>query len=135
MIYLDHFKRVNDTYGHSAGDRVLQLVADLLQRHVRSADIVCRYGGEEFAVLLPDTTLDHALARAEELRHAAEGLELPGPAAGNTLSLSVGVAAFPLHGRRAADLVRASDAALYAAKRNGRNRVETPPQPAPAPAS
>lgn len=127
MIDLDHFKLVNDTYGHSAGDRVLQAVADMLQRQVRSADIVCRYGGEEFAVLMPDTATDHAVARAEDLRRSAQALELPGPAADASLSMSVGVATYPAHGRRAADLVRASDAALYAAKRHGRNRVETPP--------
>lgn len=135
MIDLDHFKHVNDTYGHSAGDRVLQAVADLLQRQVRSGDIVCRYGGEEFAVLLPETSTDHAVARAEELRQTAQSLELPGPSSSASLSLSVGVATFPTHGRRSADLVRASDAALYAAKRNGRNRVETPPRQEPAAAS
>lgn len=129
MVDLDHFKRVNDTYGHSTGDRVLQTVAELLQRQVRSADIVCRYGGEEFAVLLPDTTLDHALARAEDLREGAQSLEMPGLTASDVMSLSVGVATYPLHGRRAADLVRSSDNALYSAKRNGRNRVETPPLP------
>lgn len=135
MIDLDHFKLVNDTYGHSAGDRVLQAVADMLQRQVRSADIVCRYGGEEFAVLMPDTATDHAVSRAEELRNAALALELPGPTSGDALSLSVGVATYPNHGRRAADLVRASDAALYAAKRHGRNRVETPPRAEPVAAS
>lgn len=135
FLDLDHFKLVNDTYGHSAGDRVLQTLADMLQRQVRSADIVCRYGGEEFAVLMPDTVTDHAVSRAEELRKAALALELPGPASAGQLSMSVGVATYPVHGRRAADLVRASDAALYAAKRHGRNRVETPPQQEPVAAS
>lgn len=133
MIDLDHFKVVNDTFGHATGDRVLRALADMLQRQVRSADIVCRYGGEEFAVLMPDTALEHAIRRAEELRQAARALELPAPASNGSLSISVGVAVYPNHGRRASDLVRASDAALYAAKRNGRDRVETPPPAEPPP--
>jgi diguanylate cyclase (GGDEF)-like protein/PAS domain S-box-containing protein len=129
MIDLDHFKRVNDRFGHAAGDRVLQAVADLLRRHLRAGDVLCRYGGEEFAVVMPGAGPDLALERAGVLRRAAHAVDLPGP--GPTrggLSLSVGVAVFPDHARLAADLVRQADDALYEAKRGGRDRVVLPPR-------
>jgi diguanylate cyclase (GGDEF)-like protein len=127
MVDLDHFKVVNDGYGHLAGDRVLRSAADLLSRHVRAADVVCRYGGDEFAVVLPDAGPDLALDRAEVLLRAAHAVELPGPEPTNgRLSLSVGVACFPRHARHPASLTRAADDAMYEAKRAGRNRVGLP---------
>jgi diguanylate cyclase (GGDEF)-like protein len=129
MVDLDHFKVVNDTYGHDVGDRVLQATAQLLERHVRAGDIACRYGGEEFAVLLPSTSPEHAVSRANELRLAMRGLALPAPASEVSLTMSVGVAAYPVHALGAAELVRASDEALYDAKRHGRDRVQMAPAP------
>ena len=129
MVDLDHFKHVNDTFGHAAGDRVLQSVADLLRRHVRAGDVVCRYGGEEFALVMPGASAELALERAEALRRAAHAVALPGPGPTNgVLTLSVGVAVFPDHARQAADLVVSADDALYAAKRGGRDCVALPPR-------
>lgn len=136
MVDLDHFKVINDTFGHEAGDLVLQATARLLERHVRTGDVACRYGGEEFAVLLPNTTLPHATSRANELRLAMRRLTLPAPADGVTLTMSVGVATSPGHGRAAAELIHAADEGLYEAKRDGRDcvRVATAAAPCPTPA-
>ena len=119
MIDLDRFKRINDTAGHQAGDRVLVEVAGLLKRHVRGSDIACRYGGEEFAVVLPKTTLESALRRSEEIRSAIS--DEPDRLRGVTASL--GVALCPAHAMDAEALLRAADRALYEAKRAGRNQV------------
>jgi diguanylate cyclase (GGDEF)-like protein len=124
MIDIDHFKRFNDTFGHDAGDFVLSSVAREIVGHVRLSDMACRYGGEELAVVLADTTLDQAVDRAEELRAAIRGTNLthrgqslPAPTA------SFGVATFPQHGSNLADFVKAADRALYQAKQTGRDRV------------
>jgi diguanylate cyclase (GGDEF)-like protein/PAS domain S-box-containing protein len=124
MIDLDHFKRFNDTYGHDAGDAVLREAAFFLLRNVRAEDFVCRYGGEEFVVILPTAGLDGARARAERLRSKMRELNImyQGKSLG-TVTFSVGVAAFPEHGMAPKDLMAAADAALYAAKRGGRNQV------------
>jgi diguanylate cyclase (GGDEF)-like protein len=119
MIDLDRFKRINDSAGHQAGDRVLVDVAALLKRHVRGSDIACRYGGEEFAVVLPKTTLESALRRSEEIRSAIS--DEPDRLRGVTASL--GVALCPAHAIDAEALLRAADRALYEAKRAGRNQV------------
>ncbi|MHB9026442.1 MAG: GGDEF domain-containing protein [Armatimonadota bacterium] len=121
---LDHFKRVNDTYGHSAGDRALQATADCLQRGLRDTDILARYGGEEFVVLLPETTLDQATALAERLRQAVEALRVPlktGQCLNFTLSL--GVSSYPTTSHSRESLLSAADKAMYRAKDEGRNRV------------
>ena len=131
MIDLDHFKSINDSYGHTAGDRVLQSLADLLRRHVRVGDVVCRYGGEEFAVVMPGASAELALDRAEVLRRATHAVELPGPGpTQGVLSMSVGIAVFPKHARTAALLLRSADEALYAAKHNGRDCIALPPNAA-----
>jgi diguanylate cyclase (GGDEF)-like protein len=124
MLDLDHFKRFNDTYGHDAGDAVLREAAFFLLRNVRAEDFVCRYGGEEFVVILPTAGLDGARARAERLRSKMRELNImhQGKSLG-TVTFSVGVAAFPEHGMAPKDLMAAADAALYAAKRGGRNQV------------
>jgi diguanylate cyclase (GGDEF)-like protein/PAS domain S-box-containing protein len=121
---LDHFKRFNDTYGHECGDLVLHEVGTLLRGAVRRSDIACRIGGEEFAILLPETTLLDALLIAEKLRARIEALtvnfrdQLLG-----RITVSIGVAESPRHGSSAPLLMRAADSALYCAKAAGRNRV------------
>jgi diguanylate cyclase (GGDEF)-like protein len=121
---IDHFKRINDSFGHEAGDAVLRLVARALATQVRSADTVCRWGGEEFVVLLPQTDLMEALQCAERLRRCIEALydqaELGLP---RRVTLSLGVAAYPWHGDSQTPLLAAADKALYEAKHAGRNRV------------
>jgi diguanylate cyclase (GGDEF)-like protein/PAS domain S-box-containing protein len=128
MLDLDHFKRFNDTYGHDAGDAVLRETAFFLLRNVRAEDFVCRYGGEEFVVILPTAGLDGARARAERLRSRMRELNImyQGKSLG-TGTFSVGVAAFPEHGTSPKDLMAAADAALYEAKRGGRNQVALAP--------
>jgi diguanylate cyclase (GGDEF)-like protein len=121
---LDHFKRINDTCGHDAGDRALVAVARLLDAQRREGDLLCRYGGEEFTVLLEDSDGLTALRLAERLRQAVAALDLEVGGRRLPLSLSAGVASFPeLHIKTAAELVLLADAALYRAKQAGRNRV------------
>jgi diguanylate cyclase (GGDEF)-like protein len=124
MLDLDHFKKFNDTYGHEAGDAVLRETASFLIRSIRAEDFVCRYGGEEFVVVLPTADLRAAQARAERIRvklrdlvvmHQSRSLGL--------ITASFGVAALPDHGTREKDLLQAADAALYRARREGRDRV------------
>jgi diguanylate cyclase (GGDEF)-like protein len=119
---LDHFKEINDRFGHEKGDDVLAAVGRLLADTVRDSDVAARAGGEEFCILLPDTDLDGALALAEKLRAAIARLEVPGIDARITGSL--GVASFPLHAMDTPTLLRKSDRALYVAKQRGRDRVE-----------
>ena len=119
---LDHFKQINDRFGHEKGDDVLAAVGRLLADAVRDSDVAARAGGEEFCILLPDTDLDGALAVAEKLRAAVARLEVPGVDA--TITGSFGVASFPLHAMDTPTLLRKSDRALYLAKQNGRDRVE-----------
>ncbi len=124
MLDLDHFKRFNDTSGHEAGDTLLQALGNLLRRRVREEDIACRYGGEEFTLILPDASLDAARQRAEQLREEAKHLQVQhrGRYLG-AVTLSVGVAAFPEDGSTAREILWAADEALYRAKAEGRDRV------------
>src|SRR5690606_2981184 len=117
LIDVDHFKQVNDHYGHAVGDDYLRAVAKVLARSVtRSADLVARYGGEEFACLLPDTTMDDAGVVAEGLREGVSQLELPNVRAGTTrLTLSIGIATLSGGAAGARELVARADAQLYAA--------------------
>jgi len=129
MIDIDHFKRYNDCYGHQTGDACLQAVATALKERLsRSHDLVARYGGEEFVCLMPECELAAGQAKAEELRAAVAALGIPhadSPTA-NKVTLSIGVAAVSPSGDDSPhQLVAAADAALYAAKNNGRNRVTT----------
>jgi diguanylate cyclase (GGDEF)-like protein len=124
LIDIDHFKVVNDTYGHQAGDEVLKNIGMLLRGHVRSQDIVCRYGGEEFCMVLLDTSPEVALKRAEKIRRAVKyinstfnGEMLP------PLTISLGVASYPNHGETPHSLITLADKALYWAKNNGRDRA------------
>jgi diguanylate cyclase (GGDEF)-like protein len=122
---VDHFKRVNDAHGHPAGDLVLQKVAEITGREVRNMDIVCRYGGEEFAVILPSCPQSEALQVAERVRKRIE--ETPAGAAGPPVQVTVsaGVATFPQPFSSLTGLIKAADQALYGAKTKGRNRVES----------
>jgi len=121
MIDIDNFKNLNDEFGHILGDEVLREVSLLFQKHLRKADVLCRYGGEEFAVLLPETVGDKAVGVADKLRRFVENHHFPG--LGRPLTVSIGVADFPDHGSTRDDLVKAADTALYAAKDAGRNKV------------
>jgi diguanylate cyclase (GGDEF)-like protein len=124
MIDADHFKLFNDTFGHNAGDTVLRAVAERFVSSVRSEDIVCRYGGEEFVIILPDISAEKARERAHEVKEAIEGLRVSDN--GQTLgpvTVSIGVAMYPEHGRTIETLMQAADRSVYVAKNNGRNRV------------
>jgi diguanylate cyclase (GGDEF)-like protein len=130
MLDIDYFKRFNDDFGHAAGDEVLRALGRLLNRQVRVEDIACRYGGEEFTLVLPGCSLEVTCARAEQLR--AQVHELHISHAGTPLggiTVSIGVAAFPLHGATDLVLLRAADAALYQAKQAGRNQVRVAERP------
>ncbi len=135
MIDLDHFKRMNDSHGHDAGDTVLRQVADLLKAHVRASDIACRFGGEEFVLVLPDVTLHAVQLRAEQIRQAIERLEPRHQGRQLTgITASFGVALFPDDAAEPESLLRTADRALYAAKESGRNRVVAPATAEPSPA-
>jgi diguanylate cyclase (GGDEF)-like protein len=129
LIDLDHFKRVNDSFGHEAGDIVLTAVGTLLKDNVRGSDIACRYGGEEFALVLPETDVDAAARRAEYIRLAIAALEFShaGKRLGR-LTASFGIAMFPDHAEDTEALLRVADTALYAAKGAGRDRVIVSPR-------
>jgi diguanylate cyclase (GGDEF)-like protein len=125
MLDLDHFKNFNDSRGHEAGDALLRTLGDYLLSHVRAEDIACRYGGEEFVIILPEASPEMSRYRAEELWKGVQALHVNHH--GELLrgvTASFGVASFPQHGATIAHLLRAADAALYAAKRQGRDRVE-----------
>jgi len=122
LLDVDHFKQVNDTRGHAVGDQVLANIGAVLRSVLRARDFAARSGGEEFAILLPDTETRVALAIAERVRAAIAGLSLPGSDV--AVTVSIGVAGFPDHAGTPDQLERLADAALYLAKRQGRNRVE-----------
>jgi diguanylate cyclase (GGDEF)-like protein len=122
LLDLDHFKQINDTFGHDRGDAVLAAVGDVLARALRTSDFVGRNGGEEFIALLPDTGVEGALEAAGKLRRAIERLTVPG--IDRPVTASVGAAVYPHAAADAESLLRLADRALYAAKANGRNRAE-----------
>lgn len=125
IIDIDYFKRFNDTFGHPAGDTVLKTVGEFLQKNIQSKDLACRYGGEEFIIMMRETNLDVAKKRAELLRLGVKSLpvEHGGQNLGG-ITISLGVACFPQHGSTLAELIAAADAALYRAKALGRDRSQ-----------
>lgn len=125
MIDLDHFKAVNDTFGHHVGDIVMKTVASVMHRGLKSSDILVRYGGEEFTVVLPQTDASGATVVAERLRSAVAAFSLRrlAPAAPEHITISIGVASYPADAASVADLLQLADEALYQAKAMGRNRV------------
>jgi diguanylate cyclase (GGDEF)-like protein/PAS domain S-box-containing protein len=124
FLDLDHFKRFNDTFGHDAGDMVLQSLADLFRNFFRASDICCRYGGEEFAIILPESSCHDAAIRADALRSEVKDLRLQYKKQTiGQLTLSVGVAAFPEHGSTSVELLKIADQCLYESKSRGRDVV------------
>ena len=123
MLDIDHFKQINDTWGHDVGDRVLREVSALLKAQVRAGDIACRYGGEEFIVVLPNASPDVAYRRAEAIRKACRSMRVLEGVNTITCTVSLGVASSPMNAQTAQELTRAADGALYVAKANGRNRT------------
>jgi diguanylate cyclase (GGDEF)-like protein/PAS domain S-box-containing protein len=124
MIDLDHFKRFNDAYGHEAGDGLLRLVGNTLQRSIRAEDIACRYGGEEFTLILPEASLIDAAQRAESVRESIKALTMEYRRQHlESVTASAGVAIYPDHGPTGDAVLRAADAALFQAKTRGRDRV------------
>jgi diguanylate cyclase (GGDEF)-like protein len=124
MVDLDHFKRFNDTFGHQAGDAALRSLGDFLKKNTRGQDIVCRYGGEEFALVFSGATLEGTVERAEALRVGVKRMEVQymGQLLG-TITVSMGIALFPEHGSNVAEVLRGADQALYSAKREGRDQT------------
>ncbi len=124
MLDLDHFKHFNDTYGHDAGDKLLRSVGQFLQKNTRGDDVACRYGGEEFILVLPGATLEATWQRAEEIRAGIQELVVRiQDCPVEPITASLGVAIFPDHHNTADGIINAADQALYNVKRNGRNRV------------
>ncbi len=125
LIDIDYFKKVNDTYGHTAGDALLQELGVLLTKSIRESDFVARYGGEEFTVVLPEVEINEAFKKAEHIKTSVETSNFDTLVSGKTvrITLSIGVATFPLHGSNYEELVCAADRALYQAKEKGRNMV------------
>jgi len=124
MLDLDHFKQFNDTYGHEAGDMLLREAGRIMRTIIRRSDLACRYGGEEFVLILPDAPLEIGLTCLERLRTGVRELAVPirGQTA-SAITLSAGIATYPEHGVDSGSLLQASDRALYRAKHEGRDRI------------
>ena len=125
ILDIDHFKQYNDTYGHACGDDVLVNISNLLNTNFRSSDIICRYGGDEFLIVLNDSTIDDALLKAQTLQKlVAEKTVICEVGSDVQATLSIGIAGFPTHGRTHSDVIRSADQALFLAKEKGKNRIE-----------
>ncbi len=135
VLDLDHFKRINDTYGHEGGDAILRKVALTLRENIRSADVACRMGGEEMVVLLPECGIEDAIKRADALRLLIASGEVLHDGQRIGATASIGVASYPAHGHNAQTLVHAADLALYEAKHGGRNCVRAAPPVDASPAA
>ena len=123
VLDIDRFKKINDKYGHQVGDQFLAEIAKLIAGHARSSDIACRYGGEEFLLVMPGATLKTALKRAEAIRMECANIRITVGTKQLKVTLSLGVATYPKHGKGAEEIVIKADKAMYKAKRAGRNCV------------
>lgn len=130
MLDVDHFKLFNDTHGHEAGDVVLRELGVFLRHNTRGEDIACRYGGEEFLLIMPDASLENTRRRAETLQQEIQQLPIQYQHKSLQVTISVGVASLPEHGTSVKEVLKIADAALYQAKSEGRNRVVVAPLPA-----
>lgn len=128
MMDIDHFKKINDTYGHQGGDAVLRALSELLSGHIRGRDIACRFGGEEFLAVLPHTAIETAAQRAELWRTSFEELRTTHGGKEIRATISLGVAAFSIHGKTGHAVLASADKGLYMAKESGRNRVVIAPE-------
>lgn len=125
MADIDHFKRFNDSYGHAAGDALLRSLGSFFKEHVRREDIACRYGGEEFVLIMPESSLENTRRRAEQIREEIKQLRIwHRGSLINSVNVSMGVVVFSEHGNSAESLLESADKALYRAKRQGRDRIE-----------
>jgi diguanylate cyclase (GGDEF)-like protein len=124
MLDIDHFKRMNDAYGHEAGDLVLKALARTLLASNRRGDFACRFGGEEFVVVMPNIPMDTAFRRAEELRTTLNSLNVPYDGYNLMITISMGIACYPASGEDRESLLRAADRAMYAAKEAGRDYIQ-----------
>jgi diguanylate cyclase (GGDEF)-like protein len=124
LMDIDHFKKFNDLYGHATGDMVLKTLADFMTSRIRTADIPCRMGGEEFLLVLPGMPDEKAHQRAELFREQIQSIPIPYGDENLTLTVSIGVASYPKNGETWDVLYQAMDKALYRAKEKGRNRIE-----------
>ena len=131
MVDIDHFKNINDIEGHRAGDLILQSLAKLLSKKTRKADIVGRYGGEEFLIILPETNQTNALIEAERLRKSVESNEVKSGGKKIKVKISIGVAELNKNHKKPLELIVEADKNLYQAKRNGRNQVFPKPNATP----
>ena len=127
MIDLDHFKYFNDTYGHAVGDELLRTIGQFLKGCIRNEDIACRYGGEEFILIMPEVSLEKVQQRAEDLRQGAKQLLVGDGLFHDPISLSIGIAMYPVHGQTIEGILKSADSALYKAKQEGRDRVVIAP--------
>ncbi len=125
IIDIDHFKKVNDTYGHQSGDTVMRHLAEAFRRSVRDCDFVGRYGGEEFLIILPNNDVRSGVKSAERIRRSVSELQLPGDLDGISITISIGVSGYPDYGEDAEVILSKADDALYKAKAHGRNQVIT----------
>jgi diguanylate cyclase (GGDEF)-like protein len=123
MIDLDHFKRINDTHGHEAGDEVLKTLAITLSEHCRRGDFACRYGGEEFVVIMPNINMDTAYERAENIRQSLNSLRIPYGPYFLAITISMGIACYPINGETRETILHAADQAMYGAKEAGRDHI------------
>lgn len=124
MLDIDHFKQFNDSYGHDAGDQMLRAVGDFLRHHTRGDDIACRYGGEEFILVLPGASLEATWQRAEDIRNGLQSLAIAyHECTLKPITASLGIALYPVHHSTADGIIKAADQALYRGKRDGRNTV------------
>jgi diguanylate cyclase (GGDEF)-like protein len=123
IIDIDHFKSINDKFGHNAGDELLRQLGVILNEGARQEDVPCRYGGEEFVLLFPNMSTEIALKRGEQLRAAFEHTVVTSAHGHVHTTISIGVSTFPAHGTSMDELIHCADLALYAVKRNGRNGV------------